>query len=528
MRLTIIGLFIVTFVSCSNYGQGDKKNTNERVEGNANKVLINALYNLNSLESITYNVDFVNKIMKKQGGGTCYKRGGVLRKELRLVNELKLPSLDYLGVYDKEFMWVEAKDPISGDLKNVQKCSITLHGYGSLDLNLSMNVIPGLHDPSRLLELLWDCYNFQIKSETEIDGVSVIYLEGEINPWFLSKPKNTPISRALNLPRWDWIKTAHIYLEEETLFPKRIVLFETESSNPCLLQEYRDYKTNVKLEDNLFTFQIPENTKVENHFGSKHYKPVLEIPAPPRSFKRFFSNIPDGDLLRIIIDERGLCQLQCKVYDYELDTFKLDIERMSKGIEIQQKKKKKRAQQKIIPDVMLSCSPDAPLDTLCYLAQFCSEPGSSIRKFHFAVRDPKTGEIGVLAYYLPVIEMGDSISPPKVEERWFQVVLDCSENEGGYHVFELTDREDGGHKVLKTLEETKQTVDMIKKKYLDAGLVLKLSEVNTVSYQREREAASKGGGKKKASKESGYTVQDFIDLLTYMKDKGADLKWESF
>lgn len=243
----------------------------------------------------------------------------------------------------------------------------------------------------------------------------------------------------------------------------------------------------------------------------------IKKPELPRSDQRAFEKIPDkGVLLEILLHEDG------SITSFGKRTLSLG------GIKVHSKKIKDNTQLRELfyyavkfgkkeskvegalgdVDVVVFSSPKTPLYHLNNLMMIACDFGININRFHFMVRDEKTKKEGCLSYYVPhrFVRKDD----PKEKELLSKLYIISLYNDpkGPCYIIEYPPLKKMAQRSFFTLKDLQKEVDAIQEKDQKAYLTFCLG----------------GNPAEIDDKSLATTFKDLIDVLTFLKLKGADLK----
>ena len=160
-------------------------------------------------------------------------------------------------------------------------------------------------------------------------------------------------------------------------------------------------------------------------------------------------------------------------------------------------------------DLVVYASGDVLLDHLQRLMFIACEYRIGINRFHFGVKDKKTGDKGLIPYFLPLalgVVKSKGEGGKKAEPERYQVVLYAYPDKPVYALEKMTGER--GKKEYYTFKDLGKALDALKEQKRKAHVVLVLGGVPLET-----------GNQKKT-----VTLQTFVDLMTFVASRGVDLK----
>jgi hypothetical protein len=161
--------------------------------------------------------------------------------------------------------------------------------------------------------------------------------------------------------------------------------------------------------------------------------------------------------------------------------------------------------------VIVYASHDVPLAYLLTLFWAAYQEDVRINRFHFGVQDPSTRKEGTLSYYLPTRLDFNAGPDLDYEGDWLRIGLVQGTYGAEYSMADLENPE--GEWVFEALEDLHEPIETLRAGSPEMEILLVLQGIS-------EEEAIPGN--------EPLSVKHFIDLLTFLKKRNADLKWERF
>lgn len=414
------------------------------------ETLDQALKNWDALEGVEFNVEILSFAMvDDEIRGRCYIRKDQARMEL----DYTKTNSRVLVVDDGHFIWTEmASARISGRLR-VDKTTKGLYGARRDSILVMVTTEPGAPNPAEALKILGASYDFEDRGELEWLGLTVRCLEGEIKKGVTTRKEQEDIL--------DRVKRARILLEKDSLLPRGVELY-SESPDQCsFIQYFTDYKTDLSVGDSAFRYRPPAGaivTDATEEFKKRfRLSKTVKKPAPPLSESVFFKEIPEGNMLEVILYRDGSIQALDRNHK-SIDAIRTLLRQVKDVCGV-------TPSGECDVDVAIHTGSGVPLGHLLRILKVGSEEGIRIHRYHFAVRDKKTKQEGLLSY-------DDNFDPgPKLN----MVVLAIGD---GGPVYMLRDAADEGReKSFQKLADLERAIEKLCEKDPDVKIRLVLERV---------------------------------------------------
>ncbi len=492
----------------------------------------------NAPGGMTFRLEAVSSspIYRMKKNGTCSRQANRTRWELK--DELR-GSL-YSTVFDGECIWWKFAD-IDGDSqeKIIRLRAAFLDDHNKTFIEKLTNP-PGAIIVQALFENLAEDYLLDYKGEDDLNGEVVHVVEGRLKKELVEQAQDSGINPIGRMPRvllLGMAYTVRVSFYDETLLPARLEFFSKGRDRPAIRIDCGDYETGLEFPDGTLRFDEPAGTIVMSGDGAGpegvDFVPMIRRPALPLSDSSCFEAIPGGvtplgetvelDIgdelkevnrgkIEVLLHDDGSFQIFTRLYTLEPPPAERGIDALRAALKELSEKTYWEPDLALTTDVVIHAPAELPIFHLQKFLQIANEEGIGFYRFHITVRDSATNAEGALPCFI-VREWDESGYLDKQKSPAIYMVHFYGD-QGERFVYELEmiiGPIGAGLKqtTFKSLPDLEKALDSVLRAEPRTALLFLLG------------GAFIGGD---APPESATSLQDLVDLLTALGQRGADLK----
>jgi hypothetical protein len=380
---------------------------------------------------------------------------------------------------------------------------------------------PGGRITAKVLEILSEAYLLKCVEERNGDGISHFVVEGTLRENANTKGERDPffLSDRLGIRPYgkiaaELIHSVRIMLRKEDLSLTRLEFFKETQGEATFSQKNLNYKKGHVIAENLFLYTPPEGASVTD-LGVEYRKRLrlwnsAVMPVLPESDKAFFDAMPEEARMEVIVYPDGTYAALGNT-DRGTEEIRAALLRALSFCEQKKMGQGPQARHLTDLDMVIYTSDEVPLSLVLALIKTANEKDIRVFRFHFGVRDRVTREEGILSFYLPVLFGTASGEKEEYEGTWLRIRLVQGSYGPEYGMADLNDPE--GEWLFDSLESLDEAIETLRAESSEMDIVLTLEGLLTEQGMQA---------------ENTLMMKDFIDLLTFLASKDADLKRKRF